>query len=53
MTVFDCNTSLVLNIIRHNMMRQTEIEISSVHGEMDAYWEEHGSDVVLAVCVNL
>jgi hypothetical protein len=25
--VFDCNTSLVFNIIRHNMMSQTEIEI--------------------------
>ena len=28
-------------------MRQTEIKISSEHGDMDAYWEEHWSDSVL------
>jgi hypothetical protein len=32
-------------------MRQSEIDISSEHAETEAYWEEHWSDVVLAVCV--
>jgi len=41
MTVFDSNTSLVFNIKRHNTMSQTEIEIYSEHGEMEAYLEEH------------
>ena len=53
MTVVDCNTSFAFNIIRHNAMSHTEIEISSEHGEMDAYWEEHWIDAVLALCVNL
>ena len=35
--MFDCNTSFVFNIIRHNGMSQSEIETSSEHGEMEAY----------------
>jgi len=34
-------------------MSQTEIEIYSEHGEMEAYLEEHWSDIVVAMCVNL
>jgi len=34
-------------------MSQSEIETSSEHGEMEAYWDEHWSNVVLAMCVNL
>jgi len=41
MTVLDSNTSLVFNIKRHNAKSQSEIEISSEHGEMEAYLEEH------------
>jgi len=52
MTVFDCNTSFVFNIILHNALSQSEINISSKHGEMAAFWEEHWSDV-LVMCVNL
>jgi hypothetical protein len=39
--------------MRHNVISQTEIKISSEHGEMNAYWEEHWSDAVLDMCVNL
>jgi len=52
MNVFDCNTSVVFNIIWCNALSQSDIDVSIKHEEMVARWEEHWNGV-LVMCVPL